>query len=310
MGNLPEHGEHTMSVESLRNLIADLSASASSLAVLGAELQSRASGKPMHASLRPHVDAILQELGANAALDGVSPDELKPLATEIRHFGLLDAEMLAHPERAPGWTFADEDILASGGELTEGFANVLARIAPQFDDLAARLESSSGRFLDVGTGVGRLSIAMARRWPSLRVVALDTWAPSLALARANVAAAGLSSRIEIREQAGEDLDDERAFDLAWIPAPFIPPQVLARIVERVHRALKEGGWILFATAKPGTDLRAALMRLRVASWGGAPTAQDEVEKRLADVGFTHVRTLPGPPRDFKMIVAGRRALSS
>ena len=36
----------------------------------------------------------------------------------------------------------------------------------------------------------------------------------------------------------------------------------------------------------------------------------EVEKRLADVGFTQVRTLPGPPRDFKIIVAGRRAMKA
>ena len=63
---------------------------------------------------------------------------------------------------------------------------------------------------------------------------------------------------------------------------------------------------MFAAAKPGTDLRAGLMRFRVATWGGQPTTQDEVEKRLADAGFTDVRVLPGPPRDFKMILAARR----
>jgi SAM-dependent methyltransferase len=127
------------------------------------------------------------------------------------------------------------------------------------------------------------------------------------MARASVAAAGLQDRIELREQSGEDLADERAFDLAWLPAPFIPPRTLARVVERVHHALKPGGWLLFATAKPGTDLRAALMRFRVATWGGEPTSQQDVEQRLTDAGFTQLRVLPGPPRDFKIIVAGRRA---
>jgi SAM-dependent methyltransferase len=299
-----------MSIESLRGLVADLAASASALSVLGAELRARATGKPIHPSLRPHVETVLRELGASEAMEGIAPEELRPLVTEIRHFWLIDGAFLSNPERAPGWTYADEEILATGGELTQGFADVLPRIAPQFDDLAARLGSSDGRFLDVGTGVGRLSIAMARRWPALHVVGVDTWAPSLALARANVAAAGLQDRIELRQQSAEDLPDERSFDLAWIPAPFLPPQVLARVVQRVHRALKPGGWLLFATAKPGTDLRAALMRLKVASWGGEPTSQSEVEQRLLDAGYTELRVLPGPPRDFKMIVAGRRAPSA
>lgn len=256
--------------------------------------------------LRPYVDAVLQKIGASAMLDGISPQELKVLFTEVRHFWLLNGEVLATPERAPGWTHTEQAILATGGELTEGLANVLPRIAPQFDDLAERLGGPKGSFLDVGTGVGRLSIAIARLWPSLRVVAIDTWAPSLSLARANVAAAGLQDRIELREQDAAQLPDESAFDLIWLPAPFIPSQDIWRIVERLHRALKPGGWLLFATAKPGTDLRTLLMAFRVATWGGELISQDEIENRLAGANFTQIRALPGPPRDFKMIVAARR----
>jgi SAM-dependent methyltransferase len=298
-----------MAIDSLRDLVADLAASAGALAVLGAELHSRASGKPISPQLRPYVDAILQEIGAQGVLDGISQQELKVLFTEIRHFWLLDAEVLASPERSPGWTYSEHGILATGGKLTAGFANVLARIAPQFDDLSARLGGPKGAFLDVGTGVGRLSIAIARLWPSLRVVAIDTWAPSLWLARTNIAAAGLQDRIELREQDAGQLLDEEAFDLIWLPAPFIPPGELWRIVERLHRALKLGGWLLFATAKPGADLRALLMAFRVASWGGQLLSQDEIEKRLASASFTQIRALPGPPRDFKMVIAARRAPS-
>ena len=296
-----------MSIESLRDLVADLAASAGALAVLGGELHARVSGKPLHPSLRPHVDAILRELGASSALEGVSPEELRPLVAEIRHSWLLDGEFLSHPERTPGWTYTDPDVLVTGGELTEGFADVLPRIAPQFDNLAARLSSPNGRFLDVGTGVGRLSIAMARRWPALHVVGIDTWAPSLALARANVAAAGLGDRIELREQSGEEIPDEQAFDLAWLPAPYMPPQVLWCTVERVHRALRPGGWLLFVTVKPGTDLRGALMRFTVATFGGQMASQEEIEKQLAGAGFAQLRVLPGSP--LVMIVAACRALN-
>jgi SAM-dependent methyltransferase len=296
-----------MSIEALRDVVAQLSASASALAALGAELHARMSGKPIHPTLREQVDDLLRAAGALQALEGTSAAEVAPLLAEIRHFWALDDDFLAKPERAPGWTYQDTEVLQRGGEITEGFANVLPRFLPQLEGLAARLEGSDATFLDVGTGVARLAIGMARKWPSLRVVGLDVWGPSLALARKNVAEAGLEKRVALREQPGEELPDERAFDLAWIPAPFVPPHALGRLVERVHRALKPGGWLLFAAAKPGEDLRGAALRFRVALYGGAPSTQQEIEKLLVEKGLAEVRTLPGPPRDFKIIVAGRRA---
>ena len=49
------------------------------------------------------------------------------------------------------------------------------------------------------------------------------------------------------------------------------------------------------------------MRFRVAQWGGRFSTQGETEGLLAYAGFTDVRTLPAPPRDFKLVVAARRA---
>ncbi len=296
-----------MSIEALRDLVAQLTASSTALAVLGAELQARVSGKQIDPTLRPHVDTLLRAAGALEALEGTSAAEVAPLIAEIRHFWSLDNDFLATPERAPGWTYTDTEVLQIGGEVTAGFANVLPRLLPLLEGLAPRLEGPEGAFLDVGTGVAGLAIGMAKKWPSLHVVGLDVWGPSLALARKNVTDAGLNARIEVREQPGEELPDERAFDLAWLPAPFMPRQALARVVERVHRALKPGGWLLFAAAKPGEDLRGAALGFRMAQFGGGPSTQQEIEKLLAERGFTEVKTLPGPPRDFKMIVAGRRA---
>jgi hypothetical protein len=55
-----------------------------------------------------------------------------------------------------------------------------------------------------------------------RVVNIEPWAPSLALARRNVKSDGLEARIELREHAVQDLPDAAAFDLGWIPSAFIP----------------------------------------------------------------------------------------
>src|SRR4051812_22855649 len=118
-------------------------------------------------------------------------------------------------------------------------------------------------FLDVGVGVAGLSIEMARLFPALQIVGVDPWAPSVALARENVHHAGLASRIELREQAGEALPDRDAFDLIWIPSAFIPASVIPTILERALSALRPGGWLLFAMANPGaSSLAAGLTRLR------------------------------------------------
>jgi len=296
-----------MSIEALRDIVAQLGASAGALAVLGAELRARVTGQPVHPALESPAHDLLREAGALQALEGTSPAELAPLLAELRHFWDIDNDFLASPGRSPGWQYADATLLQRAGEITEGFANVLPRFLPALEGLAARLDGPAPTFLDVGTGVARLSIAMARKWPSLRVVGIDVWGPSLALARKNVDDAGLQDRIELREQSGEALTDERLFDLAWIPAAFVPEHALGRLVEQVHRSLKPGGWLLFAAAKPGDDLRAAALRFRIALYGGTPTTQHAIEQLLVEKRLTDVRALPGPPRDFKIIVAGRRA---
>jgi SAM-dependent methyltransferase len=118
-------------------------------------------------------------------------------------------------------------------------------------------------------GVAGLSIAMAHLWPSLNVVGIDPWAPALALARENLLRAGLSSRIQLREQKVEELSDIKAFDLAWLPSAFIPARVIPMACEHVYRALRPGGWLLFAMANPGPDpVTASLARLRTVLWAG------------------------------------------
>ena len=158
-----------------------------------------------------------------------------------------------------------------------------------------RLAVPGAAFLDVGVGVAALSIAMVRQWPSLRVVGLDPWAASLAIARRNVQGAGLAPQIELREMGGEDLADFAAYDLAWIPSLFIPQGSIARIVDRVGRALRPGGWLLFPMLEPGDDplVAAARRRFRTALWGGSELSAEAVTTLLTGAGFVDVRLLPG-----------------
>src|SRR6185436_19852145 len=53
--------------------------------------------------------------------------------------------------------------------------------------------------LDLGTGTALIPIEVCRRTPHCRVLAVDLAAHMLELARKNVAAAGLASRIELQQ---------------------------------------------------------------------------------------------------------------
>jgi hypothetical protein len=54
---------------------------------------------------------------------------------------------------------------------------------------------------------------------------LEPAAAPLAQARANVAAAQLADRIELRQQGVEQLQDSKAFDMAYVAQVFIPDGV-------------------------------------------------------------------------------------
>jgi SAM-dependent methyltransferase len=141
------------------------------------------------------------------------------------------------------------------------------------------------------------------------VVGIDPWAPALALARENVRAAGLAGRIELREQLAEELGDEEVYDLAWIPSAFVCESAIRRVVQRVHRALRPGGWLLVPTLSGGGEpLAAALARLRTQMFGGYVSTAERIEALLREKGFAQVQTLPRPEGAVSATIAGRRPL--
>jgi ubiquinone/menaquinone biosynthesis C-methylase UbiE len=168
-------------------------------------------------------------------------------------------------------------------------------IVPQLADLGARLERAGARFLDVGVGVASLALAMCREYPALQIVGLDAYEPALALARDNVARAGLGARIELRHCPVQELRDERAFELAWLPSFFIPPAELDAGLARVKAALRPGGWLVFAATGTHTGSTEATRALITELWGGAALGNEPARALLERAGFRDVRVLPGPP---------------
>ena len=297
-----------MGIDDIRQEIARLSVSCHALIATGIALRARAAGTPLDPALQGRLDDVLKTLGVCEAVRGLSAAEIAPALAGIRADLLFGARMIAGPLSAPGWTYGESELLQSAGDVSAGFPPLLkTRIAPQLDGLSERLAAPGAAFLDVGVGVAALSIAMVRQWPSLRVVGIDPWAASLAIARCNVQGAGLTPQIELREMGAEDLANSAAYDLAWIPSLFIPQGSIARIVDRVGRALRPGGWLLFPMLDPGDDaLVAATARFRTALWGGSELSAPAVTTLLTGAGFVDVRLLPGPAGAAIGIAVGRR----
>jgi len=220
------------------------------------------------------------------------------LAGDVRS-ALMQATAFLDTAARPqaGWSHTNADLLRAQGASSAGFAPVFAtQIVPQLGDLGARLGRPGARFLDVGVGVAALAIAMCRAWPMLSVVGIDPFEVPLGLAKTAIAEAKLADRIELRCMGVEALTEEGSFDLAWLPVVFVPAAALPKALARMTASLRHGGWLLAAVVGEAGDERArASWRLINEVWGGACARAEDVERELAGVGLTDVRTIVGPP---------------
>jgi precorrin-6B methylase 2 len=297
-----------MSIEDIRDLIAKLGTSANGLLAVGLALQARIDRPPTDDALDGRIDDVLELLGIRGIAGDLSEADSASLLAGIRTDLFTAATALRGTSPVSGWTHVKADLLQSAGDVSAGFPRLLlTRIAPQLEDLGERLASPDGAFLDVGVGVAALSIAMVRQWPRLRVVGVDPWGPAIMLGRRNVQSAGLAGQIDLREAAAEELSETNAFDLAWIPSLFIPQRSIARIVERVARSLRPGGWLLFAAINPDSEpLAMAINSFRATLWGGSVLDAGAVRALLTNSGLVDVRLLPSPPAATVAFAVGRR----
>jgi SAM-dependent methyltransferase len=312
--------------EQVSGLIAELSASAWALASLDACLESglleslSEPRSPAELSERTGVPAALAEalldllvaLGlvrrtgdAFTAAPGLQPLLTLPprdyLLRDVRATVLQSQALMDGAKRGTlraGWTHTDPELLEAQGAGSTGApaARMLSeRLLPRLEGVVEQLQAPTASFLDIGFGVGALSIALCRLWPQLRVVGLEPQAAPLAEGRRNIAAAGLGERIALRAQRIEDMSERKAFDLAWLPQVFLPRAAFDGGLSVVREALRPGGWaILLVIGAPGADRRAALGRLINVLWGEEARSSAEVERAAIAAGFDPVQSFPGP----------------
>ena len=229
-----------------------------------------------HLPVDPEVHAVLQAIGAELPRrpGGTSPRRRPRCSGSRRRSsprGPSCCATRAAPADGTSWTWPAAGHRADVDERRRGRSEAAGQCQPA---LAEQL-AGEARILDVGTGTGWLAIALAQAYPEAPVVGIDIFTPALELARANVSAANLDGRVELREQDALALADTAEFSVVWLPLPFLPAAIVPAVLEAVRAAPGLAGRRARSPPAAGTSGRAVdghLRTLRAPAGGpGWPT---------------------------------------
>jgi predicted O-methyltransferase YrrM len=264
------------------------------------------------------------------ALAGTGPPELLEAAADVLRAGGVDpgddwgdqaartnaaaqaaAPLLQTARLLDGATWAeqtDEALLAQGRASAQSAPMFVQMGLPMMAGLPEALSTPGARMLDVGTGVGALAEGFALVLPELAVTGIDVMPRVLDLARRRMANSPVRHRVELRQQDVSALEETDVYDLAWLPAPFLPEAALLAGVGRVVRALKPGGWLMVGHGKTtGDRLDDALDRLKIVAFGGTLVGPGDARALLEGQGLVDVMTAPTPPGAPGVTVGRREA---
>lgn len=253
-------------------------------------LSQRTGDEPLAAAAQDVLAAA--GLVPSAADSAFTPEQLDGLALTP----LLQTAALVEG-RSRRWSdHSDATLLAQGKASGAAAAMFRDFLLPRYPDLAARLESPGARMIDVGTGIGALAVGYARTFAHLHVTGIDVFDRALALADSTVREAGLTERVVLRHQDVSELDETDAYDLAWIPAPFVPEPAFTAGVGRLVAALRPDGLLMVGHGKyDGPELDVAVTRFKTVAYGGTPLDGPTATRLLESHGLTGVQTVPTPP---------------
>jgi SAM-dependent methyltransferase len=288
----------TTSFDEMQAVAMRLVTEAESLAALVARLKLDAAGELGDPDVTAQLDRVVELIGATdlrADLDARERAAVIGHATTMLRQAI---DLIEDPVRAGGWYYTDPQILQGQGASSAIIAELLA---------GAGIGIQDARILDVGTGVGALAVAFCRTFPDSTVVGIDPWQLSLELARQNVAAAGLGSRITLRATPIEDFEDDDGFDLVWMPVIFLSRAILENAVAHAVAAMRPGAHIVLGRyAGPDDPVAGALGDLRTIRSGGTLLTGFDTRALLEGAGLVDVhdvdRTWPAPIE----LTAGRR----
>ncbi len=216
---------------------------------------------------------------------------------------------LTETVRKGGTTVAQGDNTKPNDELWVNFARTMAPLttvsAGFIADLAGAKEGKRCKVLDIAAGHGMFGITIAKQNSNAQITAAD-WAPVLAVAKENAAAAGVADRVAFRPGSAFEADLGEGYDIALLTNIFHHFDVATceKLMRRVHAALKPGGKAFTLEFVPNEDrvtppMAAAfsLIMLAATDSGDAYTFS-QYEKMFRNAGFvkTTQHTVPDSPQ--------------
>lgn len=227
--------------------------------------------------LAPGMQELMEKIG------------LEKISAQLRvAFGLSGEFIKSSREKnlRAGWNYTDEVILQAQGTHSE---YVITDCIPQDAKLQNLLNKSQALFLDVGAGVGKISLRLCQIYDNVKVVALEPADVPFSLAKKNIEEAKYANRIELRKMYLEDFSDKNSYDVVWFPHVFFPESTLNSCLAKVWDALKPGAMLITSAILPDKKNQSVYIRQLINSlYGGLRTA-DELTKALTDVGFQEIK---------------------
>ncbi len=156
------------------------------------------------------------------------------------------------------WEAYGEDMRTAQSDFNRPFFinSLVPGYISQVPGLDATLGATGARVAEIGPGGGWAAIAIARRYPGVRVDGFDLDAASVEMARANVAAAGLAGRVAIHHRDAGDGTIDGEYDLVaafeCIHDMSDPVSALATM----RRLVKPGGTVLVMDERVGDEFGA------------------------------------------------------
>lgn len=191
------------------------------------------------------------------------------------------------------------------GHYEYRFASYWLKVLP---DVVKRLEAG-GRVLDVGCGVGRVCVAVAKAFPNADVVGLDPDVESIRQANAMAEAAGMEGRVRFLAQTTSDLDPGGGFDLITACDCLHDFAAPVATLKDIRSLLKPNGTLFVVEPKVANRLEDNLNSVATMFYGfsvfhcmaqslaqgglglGTCLGPARTEKLLREVGFTRFEVL-------------------
>jgi 2-polyprenyl-3-methyl-5-hydroxy-6-metoxy-1,4-benzoquinol methylase len=214
-------------------------------------------------------------------------------------------EALTAAVRKGGTSVAQGDNTKPNDELWVTFAKSMAPLttvsAGFIAELAGAKEGKASKVLDIAAGHGMFGITVAKQNPNAQITAVD-WAPVLAVAKENAAAAGVADRVSFRPGSAFEADLGEGYDIVLLTNIFhhFDMPTCEKLMRRVHAALQPGGKAITLEFVPNEDrvtppMAAAFSLIMLAGTdAGDAYTFSQYEKMFKNAGFRKTTLHPVP----------------